>query len=233
MTDDTQTGRTDDGTDPLVVDGVTKRYGRVLALDGVSLQVDPGTIHCLLGPNGSGKTTLFDVVLGLTRPTSGTVDRGEATVGCGFQTATYYPDLTVGENVRTFAGVDGTVDAAWRELVLAELALDRVEDRTAGDLSGGWGKRLDLALAVLAQPEYVVLDEPLDDLDDVVRERVLAFLETYRAEVGGILVATHRATAFEGLADHVTVLHDGAVHLDAPTAALDAPLAAAYRDCID
>lgn len=219
--------------DPLVVDGVSKRYGDVLALDGVSLRVDPGTIHCLLGPNGSGKTTLFDVVLGLTRPTSGTVDRGDGTVGCGFQDPTFYPDLTVAENLATFAGLTDGADATWRERVVEELGLSRVAERSAGALSGGWRKRLDLALAVLGRPAYVVLDEPLDDLDDVVRRRVLDFLATYRSEGGAVLVATHRAAAFEGLADHVTVLRDGEVRLDSPTDALDRPLAAAYLDRID
>lgn len=230
MTGTPQTDAADDGTASLVVDGVTKRYGKVIALDDVSLRVEPGTIHCLLGPNGSGKTTLFHVVLGLTRPTSGTVDRGDATIGCGFQTATYYPDLTVAENLRTFAGVVGDVDPDWRERVLEELALDRVRDRTAGDLSGGWGKRLDLALAVLSKPDYVVLDEPLDDLDDVVRQRVLEFFGTYRAEAGAILVATHRAAAFDGLADHLTVLDTGDVVFDAPTDALEGSIERAYLD---
>jgi len=216
--------------DPLVVDGVSKRYGDVVALEDVSIQVDPGTIHCLLGPNGSGKTTLFDVVLGLTSPTSGTIDRGGGTIGCGFQTATYYPDLTVDENLETFARMTAGVDPSWRERVTEELGLDTVADRTAGNLSGGWGKRLDLALAVLARPAYVVLDEPLDDLDDVVRKRVLSFFESYRADGGSLLVATHRAGAFEGLADHVTILDRGEVVLDVPTAALETPLQSAYLD---
>ena len=215
-------------TDPIVVDGVTKRYGSIVALNDVDLRVAPNTVHCLLGPNGSGKTTLFDVVLGLTRPTAGTVDRGDATIGCGFQTATYYPDLTVAENLRTFAGMSDGADAAWRERVTEELGLDTVRDRAAGDLSGGWGKRLDLALAVLEDPDYVILDEPLDDLDDVVRRRVLDFFATYRANGGALLVATHRAASFEGIADHVTVLDGGDVLLDAPVAALDRPLEAAY-----
>ena len=218
--------------EPIVVDGVTKRYGSVLALDDVDLEVAPNAVHCLLGPNGSGKTTLFALLLGLTRPTEGTVDRAGATLGCGFQDATFYPDLTVAENLRTFGEVAGANDA-WREQVVDELELDRVLDRAAGDLSGGWGKRLDLALAVLARPDYVVLDEPLDDLDDVVRRRVLDFFESYREEGGALLVATHRVGAFEGLADHVTVLDGGEVVLDAPVATLDEPLKSAYLDSID
>lgn len=219
-------------TDPIVVDGVTKRYGEIVAIDDVSLRFDPHGVHCLLGPNGSGKTTLFDVLLGLTTPTAGSVDRGDATLGCGFQTATYYPDLTVAENLRTFASMDGG-DAAWRERVAEELGLAEVDHRRAGDLSGGWGKRLDLALAVLSRPDYVVLDEPLDDLDDVVRRRVLDFFEAYRDEAGALLVATHRAAAFEGLADRVTVLDRGEVVLDADVADVDRPLATAYLDLID
>ncbi|MHB9285825.1 ABC transporter ATP-binding protein [Halobacteriales archaeon Cl-PHB] len=203
------------------VDSVTKTYGDVVAVDDVSLDVDDGQFHCLLGPNGSGKTTLIRLVVGLDQPTRGSIDRRDAVIGCGFQQPSFYPDLTVSENLLVFARMLGVDDAEWRGTLTDELRLERALDRRAGDLSGGFARKLDLALAMLKRPDVLVLDEPLGALDDVSKERLLGFLGRYRDAGNTILVSTHHVTDFEPYLDRVTIMHDGDVVVDSALDALD------------
>jgi ABC-2 type transport system ATP-binding protein len=207
---------------------LTKQYGPVTALDGVSLCVPRGGVHCLVGPNGSGKTTLFDILLGLTRPTSGSVMVRTDRVGYGFQQPTVYPDLSVGENLDVFASITGAPTQAWRDTVAETFGLDQVRHRVAWALSGGWQQKLDLALAFLGAPSLVILDEPMGDLDDAARAHLRRFLQAYVAAGHTVLVSSHRVSAFEGVADRLTVLERGAVVHDGAVADLEEPLEAAY-----
>ncbi len=194
---------------------VTKRYDDVTALAGVDLTIEAGTFHCLVGPNGSGKTTLFRTVLGLTKPTSGEVSLPDGRIGCGFQRANFYRGLTVAENLSVFATLVGGTDDAWREDLVTTLRLDRVMDRSAAELSGGFAKKLDLALALLDKPDVLFLDEPLGDLDDVSKARLLDFLGEYRDAGNAVVVSTHHLAEFDPLLDHLTVLYDGEIAIDA------------------
>jgi ABC-type multidrug transport system, ATPase component len=205
----------------LELEGVEKRYGDVTAVDGVSLRLGSDSFHCLLGPNGSGKTTLLRLVLGLTNPTSGTVSVTEGTVGCGFQQPNFYPGLTVRENIDVFAGLAGTPDEGWRRRLVSQLRLGRALDRPAADLSGGFARKLDLALALLKQPDYLLLDEPLGALDDVSKSRLLSFLDDYAAAGRTVVASTHHVTDFEPVLDRVTVMHEGRIVLDRDRAAID------------
>jgi ABC-2 type transport system ATP-binding protein len=207
---------------PLALDGVTKRYGHVVALDDCSLAVDATGFHCLLGPNGSGKTTLLRLLLGLERPSAGSVVRDGVTVGSGFQRPNFYPGLTVRENLSVFGRFhDDGVDADWREHLLDGLRLRPALDRRAGDLSGGFARKLDLALGLQHRPDVVLLDEPLGALDDVSRARLLEFLADYAAEGHAVVVSTHRITSFEPSLDRLTVLRDGRVVVDRAREDLD------------
>ena len=221
-TDDRTGGDDGDHHDPILeLRGVSKSYGDVTALSGIDMAVTPGTIHALVGPNGSGKTTLFRIALGLTRPSSGTVDAPVEGIGPGFQRANFYRDLTVAENLDVFAALTGADDDAWREELCSTLRLDRVRDRRAGDLSGGYGKKLDLALSLLNRAPVVCLDEPMGDLDDVSKANLLDLLAEYRDEDHAVVVSTHHLGAFEDVIDHLTVLHDGEVLLDEARGAID------------
>lgn len=196
------------------LDSLRKEFGNVVAVDDVSLQLGGGQFHCLLGSNGSGKTTLLRLILGLTQPTSGSVTIAGGKIGCGFQRPNFYPDLTVRENLRVFTSLVGANDPQWRETLLDELRLRRALDRRAGDLSGGFARKLDLALAMLKRPQYLLLDEPLGALDDVSVERFLPFLASYAREGHTVVVSTHNVTDFEPYIDRVTVMHDGRVVFD-------------------
>ena len=204
----------------LELDGVRKTYGDVEAVDGVSLRIGGGQFHCLLGPNGSGKTTLLRLLLGLTNPTAGSVSGPDGAVGCGFQEPNFYPGLTVRENIEVFASLVGAHDGEWRRRLVSQLRLERALDRPAADLSGGFARKLDLALALLNRPEYLLLDEPLGALDDVSKDRLLALLADY-ADGHTVVVSTHHVTDFEPFVDRVTVMHEGAVVVDRDRATID------------
>ncbi len=204
----------------VAIDGVRKTYGDVEAIADVTLQLGGGEFHCLLGPNGSGKTTLFRLLLGLTNPTAGSVSPPES-VGCGFQRPNFYPGLTVRENIEVFASLVGASDSEWRQRLVSELRLGRALDRSAADLSGGFARKLDLALALLKRPEYLLLDEPLGALDDISKERLLGFLDEYTDAGNTVVVSTHHAADFEPYLDRVTVMHEGRVLLDRDRDGLD------------
>jgi ABC-2 type transport system ATP-binding protein len=204
---------TDDETAALATRGVTKTYGDFRAVEEVTLTVEPGDLHCLVGPNGSGKTTLFRLLAGLTAPTAGTVVRPDGEMGIGFQRPSVYSAFTVAENLSVFGDMVDA-DPEWRRHLESELGLESITGRRAGALSGGEANKLDLALALLGEPAVVLLDEPLDDLDDVTREEVVSLLAAYRDDGGTVVVATHRLPAFEAVLDRLTVLREGVVAYD-------------------
>lgn len=201
-------------SEPIRFEGVSKSYGDVVALDDVDLELRPGEIHCLAGPNGSGKTTLLDLLLGLTRPTSGTVTVPDVPLGCSFQSPTFYPGLTVTENLDVFARLSGCPDDEWRERLLGVFGLDRVAGQLAGTLSGGWQKKLDLALGFLKRPAYLLLDEPFSELDDASKRRLLDFLSEFRTADRTVLVVTHHVSRFEAILDRLTVFDGGEIRYD-------------------
>jgi ABC-2 type transport system ATP-binding protein len=227
--------RAADGTrDPdreIRLDGVVRRYDGVTALAGVDLRIDSGDLHALVGPNGSGKSTLLSLVLGLDRPTAGTISRPEGRIGCGFQTPSVYPDLTVDENLRVFAAM-GDAGDDWLAQVRSGLELDEVRSRVAADLSGGYRRLLDVALAFVRRPAFVLLDEPLDELDDAARERVVEFVADYCADDRTVVVSTHHLDAFGPSLDRLTVLADGDVRFDERVDGSD-DYRAIYRDLVE
>ena len=178
---------------------VSKRFGEITAVDGMTFDLAPGRIYGLLGPNGSGKTTLIRLLTGMTRPTSGHAEvlgtrmPSRATlerIGYMTQADGIYPALTVGENARFFAEAYGA-DASG---VAEALALVELADRTgalAGQLSGGQRRRLSLACALVHRPEVLFLDEPTVGVDPLLR---VQFWTRFRELADGgttIIVSSH------------------------------------------
>lgn len=200
---------------------VHKRYGAVRALDGLDLHVGKGEVVALLGPNGAGKTTAFELLLGLTRPTSGEVrilggspgGSRRNRVGVMLQGAGLPELVTVAEIVRL---IGRSYPAHFTVAdTLARVGLTDCADRTVTDLSGGERQRLLLALALVAGPEVLLLDEPTAAMDVESRHAFWDHAGTSVAEGATILFATHDLTEADTVADRVVVIQDGRMVADA------------------
>lgn len=236
------TGESDTTTEPpepgsstalFSLEGVTKRYGPVLALEGISLEIYPGTFHVLAGPNGAGKSTLLSVLAGLERPTSGTVDRTTDDVGCGFQQPRFYPDLTPRENLEVFRQfAKEPPPVAWIETLLSELRLEAGAHRRGRELSGGFQSKLDLALSLVGQPQVVLLDEPLSDIDAHSANAIVDVLDSYRRDRDDrtVVVSTHAIETFAPVVDRLTVVVDGEIRFDGTP---EGDVLGQYRSLVD
>ena len=202
----------------------------VHALRGVDLSVARGEFLAIVGPSGSGKSTLFNILGGLTPPTSGTVvidgqdlmrlsDGGRTnlrkkTVGFVFQKYNLLPTLTVGDNIeiaRDIAGVKGPMDQQFRD-VLDTLGIANKLDRKPRQLSGGEQQRVAIARSVVNHPAILLADEPTGNLDTENSTAVLALLRSLNKKIGQtILMITHNPEA-AAFADRIVHMRDGHLH---------------------
>jgi ABC-2 type transport system ATP-binding protein len=180
------------------VTGAVKRFGAILALDGVDLRVRRGEVYGLLGPNGSGKTTLIRCLVGLVRPDAGTVTvlgrrmpdlNVLASVGYMTQAPALYPDLSVVENLRFFAAISGAGRQVDEALRIVDLE-DRAESVVA-TLSGGMRTRASLACALVHRPELLLLDEPTVGVDPQLRAQLWDRFRAMTADGTTIVVSSH------------------------------------------
>ena len=195
---------------------LTKRFGDVTAVDGVSFTIGNGEIYGILGPNGSGKTTTIRMLCGIMRPTSGTAivadvdvvrdpDAVKARIGYMSQAFGLYRDLTVMENLRFYAGLYG-MDREWKERAAWAVESMRLQDATrrlAGNLSGGNKQRLALGCAVLHRPPVVFLDEPTAGVDPYARRVFWEIIRDLASRGTTMIVTTHymdEAERFDRLA---------------------------------
>ncbi|WP_456446082.1 ABC transporter ATP-binding protein [Oceanithermus sp.] len=206
----------------LVVENVSKRYGRKPVLEGVSFSLAPGEVYALAGPNGSGKTTLIRMVTGLAFPTSGRVLMlGENIHEGGYAVrrhlgavveapAAFYPYLTGRANLERLAWLSGLAGAAERiRDVLFALELVAVADQPVAGYSLGQRQRLGLAAAILARPKVLVLDEPTSGLDPDGIQKVHEILREQAAGGVSVLLSTHHLREVSAYTDRVGILGGG------------------------
>ena len=205
----------------IVADGLTKRYGEVAAVDDVSLRIDAGEIYALLGLNGAGKTTTIRMLLGMVRPTSGSVTvLGGAVrpgahemwsrVGYLVETPAAYPELTVTENLMVAARLRGLHGRRHVDDVMERLRLASYARQRARTLSLGNAQRLGLAKALLHEPELLILDEPANGLDPAGVAEIRDLLLELSLEHGvTVLLSSHILTEVARLATRIGVIDHG------------------------
>jgi ABC-2 type transport system ATP-binding protein len=213
------------GAPALLIEDLRKSYGDTIALAGVDLRVERGTILGLLGPNGAGKTSLVSIVAGLRRPDHGRVEvcgidavrsprAVRAQLGIAPQDTGVYLTLRVRDNLRFFAGLAGLrrAEAATRiDEVAAALGLDALLDRRTSQLSGGERRRVHTAIALLHRPALVLLDEPTTGADVRTRTQILDLVADLARAGSAVVYSTHYLQEIETLRAEVAFLDHGRI----------------------
>ena len=211
----------------IVTRGLTKRYGRVVAVEDLNLEVAEGEVFGLLGPNGSGKTTTILMLLGLTEPTSGEARvlgldpmreplKVKARVGYLPDQVGFYGELTAWENLRYTTRLLGLPEAeakARMEEVLRRMGLWEVRDRRVSAFSRGMRQRLGLAEVLLKRPKVAILDEPTLGLDPEAAREFLDLIKGLKAEGITVLLSSHLLHQVQEICDRVGLFHKGRLAL--------------------
>lgn len=202
--------------------GLTKRYGDVTAVDHLDLTVGQGELFSLLGVNGAGKTTTIQMLCCLTRPTDGdalllgssvTTQTAQVKqyIGVSPQQTAVAPNLTVAENLALMCGVHGFSREKGRQktqLLARQFGLTPILGKKAGKLSGGWQRRLSIAMALISEPQILFLDEPTLGLDILARSDLWELIRALKGKITMVLT-THYLEEAEALSDRVGILRDG------------------------
>jgi ABC-2 type transport system ATP-binding protein len=202
----------------VTVRDLTKWYGDVVAVDGLSFTLDSGTITGFLGPNGAGKTTTLRLLLGLARPTSGEalvfdqpyceLDHPSRRVGAVLESGDFDPGRTGRNHLRVLALACGVGAGRVRDL-LELVELDKAADRPVGGYSLGMRQRLGLAAALLGDPELLILDEPANGLDAAGVHWLRGFLRQFAAAGRTVLVSSHLLAEVAQSVDRVIIIDQG------------------------
>ncbi len=202
-------------------DGLTKRYGHVLAVDELSLEVPRGRIFGLLGPNGSGKTTLMSMLLGLVRPTEGSfalfgtpperggLDRELHRIGALIESPTFYPYLSGRNNLAYFQGISGRGGEDDLDYLLEQVGLGGRGGDKFQTYSLGMKQRLGLAYTLLGDPELLVLDEPTNGMDPAGMAEVRQLISGLAGENRTVILSSHLLNEVEQVCDSVAILSHG------------------------
>jgi ABC-2 type transport system ATP-binding protein len=211
----------------IVVEGLRKRYGDLVAVDGVSFSVAAGEFFGILGPNGAGKTTTLEMIEGLREPDGGSVSllghrpwpRNPALlprIGVQLQASSFFEKLTVREQLETFASLYG-ISRAKAVGMLDLVGLSDKAGTRENKLSGGQRQRLSIACALVHEPDVVFLDEPTAGLDPQARRNLWDVLRVIQGEGRTIVYTTHYLDEAEALCDRVAIMDHGRIlALDAP-----------------
>ena len=202
--------------------GLTKTYKELTAVDRLDLTIPQGELFSLLGVNGAGKTTTIKMLCCLTRPTAGdaflngnsilTDPAGvKARIGVSPQETAVAPNLTVQENLELMCGVHGfTREKQMQKVrqIAEDLGLEDILKRKAGKLSGGWQRRLSIAMALIGEPEILFLDEPTLGLDVLARSDLWEVIRALKGKIT-IILTTHYMEEAEALSDEIGIMKDG------------------------
>lgn len=208
--------------DAIKIEGLTKKYKDVVAVDNLNLAVKQGEIFSLLGVNGAGKTTTIKMLSCITKPTSGNAflmgkslsteaSAVKSLIALSPQETAVAPGLTVQENLALMAGVHGCRGAEREERIqhlMALLDLESVGKKKAGKLSGGWQRRLSIAMALISEPQILFLDEPTLGLDVLARSDLWNLIRCLKEKVT-IVLTTHYMEEAEALSDRIAIMQDG------------------------
>ena len=208
--------------DAIKTDGLTKKYKDVVAVDNLSLSVHKGELFSLLGVNGAGKTTTIKMLSCLTQPTGGDAFLNgisickdtvavKSIIAVSPQETAVAPGLSVRENLELMCGVHGFAKAK-QNMKIAELTellgLESVIKKKAGKLSGGWQRRLSIAMALISEPKILFLDEPTLGLDVLARSDLWDLIRSVKGKVT-IILTTHYMEEAEALSDRIAIMKDG------------------------
>jgi ABC-2 type transport system ATP-binding protein len=210
----------------LSTEGLTKRYGRRLAVDGLSLEVPTGVVAGFIGPNGAGKTTTMAMLLGLVAPTAGSgtvlgasLDEPASylgRVGALIEAPAFWPGLTGVENLRVLTTLGGHDPSRIPEVLTLVGLKARGKDRF-GQYSFGMKQRLGIAAALLGDPELLVLDEPTNGLDPAGINEIRRFILELADGKRTVLVSSHILSELEHVCDWLIVIDEGALVYQGPT----------------
>jgi len=209
---------------------LTKKYGEVMAVAGIDLEIAQGEFFTMLGPSGSGKTTTLRMIAGFEDPSSGTIELAgedvsgvppyDRAVNTVFQDYALFPHMSVGENVEyglKVARVGKSERSQRRDEALEMVRLPGYADRKPGELSGGQRQRVALARAIVNRPKVLLLDEPLGALDLKLREEMQTELKTIQGEVGITFVyVTHDQDEALTMSDRIAVFNNGRIEQVSP-----------------
>lgn len=201
---------------------LTKMYKDVMAVDHVNLTIHQGELFSLLGVNGAGKTTMIKMLSCLTKPTSGDILVNErssiqnnqavkAIIAVSPQETAVAPNLTVQENLELMAKIHGhskTATCLKIQQVMTQFSLQEIANKKAKKLSGGWQRRLSIAMALILEPQILFLDEPTLGLDVIARKDLWDIIETLKGKIT-ILLTTHYMEEAEALSSRIGILKRG------------------------
>jgi len=208
--------------DAIRIENLSKQYKDTLAVDRLCLTIRKGELFSLLGVNGAGKTTTIKMLSCLTQPTGGDAflmgksiltdaSAVKSIIGVSPQETAVAPGLTAAENLELMCGVHG-FSKEKREKKIAELTgllgLAAVQNKRAGKLSGGWQRRLSIAMALISEPEILFLDEPTLGLDVLARSELWDLIRSLKGRVT-IILTTHYMEEAEALSDRIAIMKDG------------------------
>lgn len=204
--------------------GIVKRYKNLTAVDKLNLEIQQGELFSLLGVNGAGKTTTIKMLTCLTKPTDGDAVVGgysiskeaeqvKRLIGVSPQETAVAPNLSVKENLELICGIHGfpkeKTQAKIRELS-AQLSLTTVLSRKAGKLSGGWQRRVSIAMALISEPQILFLDEPTLGLDVIARHDLWEVIRALKGKIT-IILTTHYMEEAEELSDRIGIMKNGRI----------------------